>query len=81
MCVFHGFWKCDTEEVLNTVRHVPTPILLGIDSIGIDGIVVLVGIDIDLYSLNTKQYQYQAIPIPTNTNTVNTDTQDRYWLA
>ena len=40
-------------------RHVPTPILLGIDSIGIDGIAVLVGIDIDWYSLNTTLYQHQ----------------------
>ena len=51
-------------------RHVPTPTLLGIDSIGIDGIAVLVlrywlvlvlpGIGIG----NINQYQYQAIPIP-----------------
>ena len=50
-------------------RHVPTPILLGIDSIGIDGIAILVGINIGWYWLNTKQYQYQIIVMPTNTNT------------
>lgn len=47
-------------------RHVPTPILLGIDSIGIDGVAVLVGIDIDLYSLNTHRYR----------NIINTNTFD-----
>ena len=35
------------QLIVTKIRHVPKPILLSIDSIGIDDIAVLVGIDIN----------------------------------
>ena len=96
---FVSYWKSRTVRkelfilhVSIETRHVPTPILLVIDSIGIAVLwywLVLILISIDS--------QYPSIPIPRiaipsntntnqyrntiNTNTINTNTQDRYWLV